>query len=64
MHRKNQHFIFAEASKKGYGIAEFTPKALTVTLRVVSNVQEEKTSIETLAKFMVQSQSNKIERLV
>ena len=61
---KNQHFIFAEASKKGYGIAEFTPKALTVTLRVVSNVQEEKTSIETLAKFMVQSQSNKIERLV
>jgi alkaline phosphatase D len=60
---KNPHFIFAEASKKGYGIAEFTSKALTVTLRVVSNAQEEKTSIETLAKFIVQSHSNKIERL-
>ena len=60
---KNPHFIFAEANKKGYGIAEFTPKALTVSLRVLSNAQDEDSSIETLAKFVVQSHSNKIDRL-
>lgn len=60
---KNPHFIFAEASKKGYGIAEFTPKALTVSLRVLSNAQDEDATIETLAKFIVQSHSNRIDRL-
>ena len=60
---KNPHFIFAEATKKGYGIAEFTPKALTVSLRVLTNAQNEDASIETLAKFVVQSHSNKIIRL-
>lgn len=60
---KNPHFIFAEASKKGYGIAEFTPKVLTVSLRVLSNAQDEDASIETLAKFAVQSHSNKLDRL-
>jgi alkaline phosphatase D len=60
---KNPHFIFAEATKKGYGIAEFTPKALTVSLRVLTNAQNEDASIETLAKFVVQSYSNKIIRL-
>lgn len=60
---KNRHFIFAEATKKGYGIADFTPKDLTVTLRVLSDAQEETTSIETLAKFVVRSHSNNIQRL-
>ena len=60
---KNPHFVFAEATKKGYGVAEFTPNALTVNLRVVSDAQQEDTTIETLAKFVVRSGSNKIERL-
>jgi alkaline phosphatase D len=57
----NPHFIFAEATRKGYGVAEFTPKELIVTLRVVSNAGDEESTIESLAKFRVQSQSNRIE---
>lgn len=60
---KNPHFVFAEATKKGYGVAEFTPNTLTVSLRVVSDAQLEETTIETLAQFMVRSGSNTIERL-
>ena len=44
-------------------MAEFTPNALTVNLRVVSDAQQEDATIETLAKFVVRSGSNKIERL-
>jgi alkaline phosphatase D len=57
----NPHFIFAEATRKGYGVAEFTPNELFVTLRVVSNAGDEETTVESLAKFRVQSQSNRIE---
>jgi alkaline phosphatase D len=60
---RNPHFVFAEATKKGYGVAEFTPNALTVNLRVVSNAQQEDATIETLAKFLVRAGSNKIERI-
>jgi alkaline phosphatase D len=61
---KNPHFIFAEATKKGYGVAEFTPKEITVTLRVVNNAQDEVTTIESLAKFSVESGSNKINQIL
>ena len=61
---KNPHFIFAEATKKGYGVAEFTPKEMTVTLRVVNNAQDEVTTIESLAKFSVESGSNKINQIL
>jgi alkaline phosphatase D len=57
----NPHFIFAEATRKGYGVAEFTPKDLVVTLRVLSNAGDEEATIESLARFRVQSQSNRIE---
>lgn len=61
---KNPHFIFAEASKKGYGVAEFTPSDLTVTLRVLSNAQIQNSSIETLAKFKVEVDTIKISQIV
>ena len=60
---KNPHFIFAEATKKGYGVAEFTPRELVVTLRVVGSADEEKSTIETLAKFKVEAGTNKITRI-
>lgn len=52
---ENPHFIFADAQRKGYGVAEFTPKQLTTTLRVVDDVTRQDTKIETLARFTVQA---------
>jgi alkaline phosphatase D len=60
---KNPHFIFADGLKRGYGVAQFTPKALTVTLRVVSNAQDEDATIGSLAEFQVDSGSNLIKRI-
>ena len=51
---RNPHFIFADAERKGYGVAEFTPRQMTATLRVVDDVTQPETKIETLAKFAVQ----------
>jgi len=52
---ENPHFVFADAQRKGYGIAEFTPQRLTVSLRVVDDVAARDTTIETLARFAVQA---------
>jgi alkaline phosphatase D len=52
---ENPHFIFADATHRGYGIAEFTPKRLTTSLRVVTDVTRRDTRIETLAKFSVEA---------
>ena len=60
---KNPHFIFAQASKKGYGIAQFTPAELTVTLKVLSDAQDAHSGIESLAKFRVDSGSNRITQI-
>ncbi|MCX7166394.1 MAG: alkaline phosphatase D family protein [Rhodocyclales bacterium] len=59
---ENPHFVFAEAERKGYGIAEFTPKQLTVALRVVDDVTRKDTSIETLARFTVAAGQSVIEK--
>jgi alkaline phosphatase D len=59
---ENPHFIFAEAERKGYGIADITAQQMTVALRVVSDVSAKETQIETLAKFAVQAGRPKIER--
>ena len=32
---ENPHFVFAENTRKGYGLVDFTPAQLTTTLRVV-----------------------------
>ena len=52
---ENPHFVFAEAQRKGYGVAEFTKAQLTTTLRVVDDVTRQDTKIETLARFTVQA---------
>ncbi|NDP37528.1 MAG: alkaline phosphatase [Rhodoferax sp.] len=51
---ENPHFVFADAQRQGYGVAEFTPQQLTTSLRVVDDVTRQDTKIETLARFVVQ----------
>ena len=46
---------FADNTRKGYGLVDFTPKHLTTTLRVVDDVTRRDTRIETLARFTVQA---------
>jgi alkaline phosphatase D len=50
---ENPHFVFADAQRRGYGVAEFTPRQLTTTLRVVDDVTRRDTAIATLATFAV-----------
>ena len=52
---RNPHFVFADAERRGYGIVELTPKRLTTSLRVVSDVTLRDATIETLAKFSVEA---------
>jgi alkaline phosphatase D len=59
---ENPHFVFADALRKGYGVAEFTPTQLTTTLRVVDDVTRQDTKIETLARFTVQAGRPVVER--
>ena len=59
---ENPHFVFADAQRKGYGVAEFTPGQLSTTLRVVDDVTSRDTKIETLARFVVQSGRSAVER--
>jgi alkaline phosphatase D len=59
---ENPHFVFAEAERKGYGIADITPRQTSVSLRVVSDVTARQTQIETLARFAVQAGRSKVER--
>lgn len=59
---ENPHFVFADAEKKGYGVAEFTPGQLTTTLRVVDDVTRADAKVETLASFIVQAGRSVVER--
>jgi alkaline phosphatase D len=52
---RNPHFIFADTERRGYGVADFTPKQLTTTLRVVSDVAQRDSAIETLGRFSVEA---------
>jgi alkaline phosphatase D len=58
----NPHFVFGDSERKGYGVAEFTPKQMTATLRVVDDVTKPGTRIETLARFAVEAGRPLIER--
>jgi alkaline phosphatase D len=60
---ENPHFVFADAQRKGYGVAEFTPRRLTTTLRVVDDVTRRDTRIETLARFEVEAGRPRLERV-
>ena len=59
---ENPHFLFADSERRGYGVAEFTPRQLTTTLRVVSDVTRQDSGIETLARFAVQAGRPVIEK--
>ena len=52
---ENPHFIFADSERKGYGVVEFTAKQIQTELRVVDDVRQAQTKIETLAKFEVEA---------
>lgn len=58
----NPHFVFADAQRRGYGVAEFTPGLLTASLRVVDDVTRRDSRIDTLARFAVESGRPKVER--
>lgn len=60
---ENPHFVFADATQRGYGLLDFTPQALTTTLKVVDDVRQARTSISTLAQFRVQAGQARLERL-
>ena len=60
---ENPHFVFADGERKGYGVAEFTPRRLTTTLRVVDDARKRDTKIETLATFTAQVGRTRIERM-
>jgi alkaline phosphatase D len=59
---ENPHFVFADSERKGYGVVEVTPRKLTTTLRVVSDVTRADSGIETLAQFSVSAGRAEIER--
>lgn len=59
---ENPHFVFADSERKGYGVVDLTPRRLTTTLRVVSDVTQAETTIETLAQFSVQAGRPLIEK--
>jgi alkaline phosphatase D len=58
----NPHFVFADAERKGYGVAEFTPKQMTVNLCVVDDVTKRETRVETLASFAVEAGRPRVEK--
>jgi alkaline phosphatase D len=59
----NPHFVFADAQRRGYGVAEFTPRKLTTSLRVVDDVTRRDSRIDTLARFAVEAGRPKVERV-
>jgi alkaline phosphatase D len=52
---ENPHFVFADAQRRGYGVAEFTPGLLTTTLRAIDDPARSDTGVQTLARFAVQA---------
>ena len=60
---ENPHFVFADSERKGYGVVELTPRKLTTTLRVVSDVTRADSGVQTLAQFVVQAGRPVIEKV-
>lgn len=60
---ENPHFIFGDAEKKGYGVAEFTPSRLTTTLRVLDDVRKPDARLETIAQFVVEQGRSVLQRV-
>ncbi|TAG25269.1 MAG: alkaline phosphatase [Burkholderiales bacterium] len=60
---RNPHFTFADAEKRGYGLADFSKDKLQVSLRTVSDVTSKDASIQTLAQFSVAFGKPDVERI-
>ncbi|MEJ8839304.1 alkaline phosphatase D family protein [Ramlibacter sp. AN1133] len=60
---ENPHFVYAEADHRGYGLAEFTPQRLQVTLRGVDDVTRRESGVGTLARFEVESGRPVVQRV-
>ncbi|MFZ4481068.1 MAG: alkaline phosphatase D family protein [Rhodoferax sp.] len=60
---RNPHFVYADAERKGYGIVHFTAAELSASLRVVDDVTRQDSRIETLARFAVQADRPRVERV-
>lgn len=58
----NPHFIHADAMQRGYGIAEFTPGALKVQLRLLDDVANPASGISTGSSFVVEAGRPRVER--
>jgi alkaline phosphatase D len=58
----NPHFVHADADRRGYGIAEFTPARLSVRLRTVDDVTRRDTGVRTEAAFTVEAGRAVVER--
>lgn len=59
---ENPHFIYGNGHARGYGLADFTPSQLTVTLRGVDNVERADSGASTLARFSVAAGRPQVER--
>lgn len=60
---ENPHFVLADRERRGYGVAEFTPRQLTTTLRVVDDVARADSGISTLAQFVVEAGQPRLQRV-
>lgn len=58
----NPHFIHADGSRRGYGIADFTPGRLDVSLRVVDDATRRAPAVSTQARFVVEAGRPVLER--
>ena len=59
----NPHYVFAEGTRRGYGLVDFTPSGLTTTLRTVDDVSRPDSGTSTLARFSVKAGRPVVERL-
>ena len=59
---ENPHFVFADASRRGYGLCDFSPGEMTTTLRVLDDATRADARIETQARFAVRAGRPVVER--
>lgn len=60
----NPHFVYANSSYRGYGIAHFETKKLTTTLKAVEDVKNASSGAFTLAQFEVAAGSKTIVKTI
>jgi alkaline phosphatase D len=60
---ENPHFVFGDATRRGYGVVDVRPDRLSTTLRVVDDVTRREPAIETLARFTVLAGRPIVERV-